>query len=137
MSGHDCVASHPGQDSKLLLWEHLFGISLYFSVCNLCFLFSPFLPHVPRTNLCFLTSLLSCYLPANLAAASPCVTGWPFQSPSLHPVIVRTHSCRVADSWGRQSQNVVGALPGVAFPGFVEKEQSFSSISALVNEIDS
>lgn len=30
-----------------------------------------------------------------------------------------------------------GVLPSVAFPGFVEKEQSFFSISALLNEMDS
>lgn len=30
-----------------------------------------------------------------------------------------------------------GSLPSVPFPGFVEKEQSFFSTSALVKEIDS
>ena len=65
-----------------------------------CFLFSPSLPLIPRTNLCFVTSPLSHYLPPYLTTPFH-VSQLAFRSLSLHQVIVEMRSCCVADSWAR------------------------------------
>lgn len=87
-----------GQAPRPLLREHVWKFSLFF--CTL----QPFAsslgpPLIASTNLFFLTSVLSHYLPLYLAADSPCDTDWLFPSLSLQQVIVKMHSCCVADSW--------------------------------------